>query len=275
VKSVKIPKELEFAGERVPLENFDTRESLDRELLINTYFHSQTILYIKKAGRYFPVIEPILKENNIPDDFKYLAVAESGLANVVSPKKAVGFWQLMEETSRDYRLEVSKEVDERYHLVKATEAACKFFKESYKKYNSWTMAAASFNAGRRGINRQITRQKQDNYFDLLLFEETARYIYRILALKLVMSNPEQYGFYIDSNDLYTPIPYEEVEVDSTIPDIAEFALLHSTNYKMIKSLNPWLRENTVTNKNNKTYIIKIPQEGLRSYSGALKSENDD
>ena len=195
VKPVEIPQKLEFAGESVPLENFDARESLDRELLVNTYFHSQTILLIKKAGRYFPVIEPILNDNNIPDDFKYLAVAESGLANVVSPKKAVGFWQLMEETARDYGLEVSKEVDERYHLAKATEAACKFFKESYTKYKSWTLTAASFNAGRRGIDRQIAKQKQNYYYDLLLYEETARYIYRILALKLVMSNPEQYGFH--------------------------------------------------------------------------------
>jgi membrane-bound lytic murein transglycosylase D len=263
VQAVKIPEKLEFAGEEVPLKNFDTRESLDRELLINTYFHSQTLIYIKKANRYFPVIEKVLKENDIPEDFKYLILAESGLANVVSPKKAVGFWQLMEETARDYGLEVSKEVDERYNLEKATGAACKYFRESYEKYNSWTLAAASFNAGRRGINRQTEKQKQDNYYDLLLSEETARYIFRVLAFKLVLSNPEDYGFYLDKNDLYPDIPYYEVEVDSTITDIAEFALAHSTNYKIIKWLNPWLRENSLTCNNHKTYIIRIPKEGAR------------
>ena len=275
VKSVKTPQKLEFAGERVPLDNFDIRESLDKELLINTYWHSQTILFIKKANRYFPLIEQVLRANNIPDDFKYLAVAESGLSNVVSPKKAVGFWQLLEGTAKDYGLEVTNEVDERYHLAKSTEAACKFFKESYEVYDSWTLTAASFNAGRRGIDRQIVRQKQNDYYDLLLFEETARYIYRILALKLVMSNPEEYGFYLDKNDFYSTIPYYEVKVDSTITNIAEFALSHSTNYKIVKILNPWLRENSVSNKYNKTYIIKIPQMGIRSYSKVLKSDIND
>ncbi len=275
VKSVKTPQKLEFAGERVPLDNFDIRESLDKELLINTYWHSQTILFIKKANRYFPLIKQVLRANNIPDDFKYLAVAESGLSNVVSPKKAVGFWQLLEGTAKDYGLEVTNEVDERYHLAKSTEAACKFFKESYEVYDSWTLTAASFNAGRRGIDRQIVRQKQNDYYDLLLFEETARYIYRILALKLVMSNPEEYGFYLDKNDFYSTIPYYEVKVDSTITNIAEFALSHSTNYKIVKILNPWLRENSVSNKYNKTYIIKIPQMGIRSYSKVLKSDIND
>ncbi len=185
VKAVKIPENLEFAGERVPVENFDTREALDMELLINTYWHSQTFLNIKKANRYFPVIEKILGENDIPDDFKYLAIVESGLSNAVSPRQAVGFWQLLEATARENGLEVSKEVDERYHLEKSTSAACKFFRESYAKYGNWTMAAASFNAGVRGIDRQIERQKQGNYYDLLLADETARYIFRILALKLV------------------------------------------------------------------------------------------
>ncbi len=263
VKAVKIPENIEFAGEEVPLKYFDTRESLDRELLINTYWHSQTLLFIKKANRYFPVIEKVLKANNIPDDFKYLTLAESGLANIVSPKHAVGFWQLLEETAKDYGLEITTEVDERYHLEKATEAACKFFRESYEKYNSWTLAAASFNAGRRGIDRQTEKQKQNDYYDLLLSEETARYIFRVLAFKLVLSDPEEYGFYLNDDDLYSEIPYYEVSIDSAITDIAEFAITHSTNYKMIKLLNPWLRENSLAGNSKKSYIIKIPQEGVR------------
>ncbi|UCH14621.1 MAG: lytic transglycosylase domain-containing protein [Bacteroidales bacterium] len=274
VKAVKIPENLEFAGEKVPVENFDTRERLDMELLINTYWHSQTFLIIKKANRYFPVIEEILKRNNIPDDFKYLAIAESGLSNVVSPKRAVGFWQLMEETAKEHGLEVSKEVDERYHLEKSTEAACSFFKESYKKYNNWTLSAASFNAGARGIDRQIERQKQGNYYDLLLYEETARYIFRALALKLVLSSPAEYGFHFDESDLYPEIPYYTVEIDTAITDIAKFAELHSTNYKILKNLNPWLRENYLSNKNRKVYTIKIPEKGYRNNSGLLKSENN-
>jgi len=272
VKAIKIPQDLEFAGEKVPLGNFDTRESLDMELLINTYWHSQTFLLIKKANRYFPVIEKILKEYNVPDDFKYLAIAESGLSNVVSPSEAVGFWQLLEETAKDYGLEVSKEVDERYHLEKSTEAACKFFLESYKKYNNWTLAAASFNAGVRGIDRQIDRQKVTGYYDLLLSDETARYVFRALALKLVLSDPEEYGFQLDESDLYPEIPYYTVEVDSAITDMANFAKAHSTNYKLLKFLNPWLRENFLSNKNSERYIIKIPEEGSRKYSELVKSE---
>jgi membrane-bound lytic murein transglycosylase D len=267
VKAVKIPENLEFAGERVPVENFDVRERLDMELLINTYWHSQTFLNIKKANRYFPVIEKILKENGVPDDFKYLAIAESGLSNAVSPRHAVGFWQLLEETARDYGLEVSKEVDERYHLEKSTEAASRFFKESFERYNNWTLAAASFNAGVRGIDRQIERQKQVNYYDLLLYEETARYIFRVLALKLVLTDPAEYGFHFEQSDLYPEIPYFTVEVDSAIKDMAEFAELHSTNYKILKYLNPWLRENYLSNKNRKVYLIKIPQKGFRNNSG--------
>jgi membrane-bound lytic murein transglycosylase D len=272
VRAVKIPQNLEFAGEKVPVENFDTRESLDMELLINAYWHSQTFLLIKKANRYFPAIEKILKEYNVPDDFKYLAIAESGLTNVISPRKAVGFWQLLEETAKDYGLEVSKEVDERYDPEKSTRAACRFILESYEKYNSWTLAAASFNAGVRGIDRQIERQKETSYYDLLLPDETARYIFRAVALKIVMTDPEKYGFYLDKSDLYPEIPCHTVEVDSSITDMADFAKAHLTNYKMLKFLNPWLRESYLTNKNGKTYIIKIPDENSRTFSVSGKTE---
>lgn len=258
-----IPDKLEFCGEPVPIKDYDVFESLEREMLVNTYYHSQTILFIKKANRYFPVIEPILKENNIPDDFKFLSVAESGLANVVSPAQATGFWQLLESTANDYGLVVNDEVDERYHLEKATEAACRFLQDSYKKYGNWTMVAASYNVGRKGIDRQIERQGEQDYYNLLFNEETARYIYRILAIKLVISDPITYGFDIKPEELYEPIPYREVIIDSSIADIGAFARDHGTNYKLLKYLNPWLRDNKLTNSKSKEYTIKIPTKRRR------------
>ena len=261
--SPEIPEELNFAGERVPLENFDTRESLDRELLVNTYFHSQTFLLIKRAARFFPVIEPILAEQGVPNDFKYIAAIESGLDNVVSPKKAVGFWQILEGTARDYGLEVNDEVDERYHLTKSTIAASKYLLESYGVYGNWTMVAASYNAGRRGVERQMERQDETTYYNLLLNEETARYVFRALALKLIMEHPEKYGFNISEKDLYPQIPTFTVATDSTIPGFSAFAREHGTNYKMLKYFNPWLRETYLTNKQRKKYYISIPGPGAR------------
>jgi len=263
VYGVALPQEVEFAGEPVPLELFDVREALDREMLINTYFHSQTIRLIKLANRYFPEIEPALKANLIPEDFKYLAVAESGLTQAVSPAKAVGFWQLLSGTAREYGLEVNEEVDERYHVAKSTEVACRYLIESYKKYGSWTMAAASYNAGRKGVDRQVERQKTEEYYDLLLNEETARYVYRVVSFKLIFENPEAYGFHLSVSDLYPKIPTYEVEVDSTIADFADFASAHGTNYKILKYLNPWLRETRLTNSGRKTYHIVLPEEGYR------------
>jgi len=264
VFAMEIPDSMTFAGENVPLENFDTWESLDRELLVNTYFHSQTLLYLKKTTRYFPVIEPILKEYNIPDDFKYLPLVESGLSNVVSPADAVGFWQWMEGTAREYGLEVNAEVDERYHLEKSTVAACKYLLKSYEKYQDWTLVAASYNNGRRGVDRQIERQDEMNYYDLLLNEETARYIFRILAIKLILEDPRKYGFYFEEDDLYQPIPCYKVAVDSSVSNFSEFAKSFNTNYKMLKFLNPWLRESYLSNKKGKSYQIKIPEEGGRT-----------
>lgn len=265
VKAVSIPEELEFAGEPVPLDNFDTRESLDKELLVNTYFHSQTFLLIKRANRYFPVIEPILKKYGIPDDIKYLSVIESNLENSVSPKKAVGFWQIMEGTAKDYGLEVNNEVDERYHIEKSTEVACKFFLESYNRYKNWTLAAASYNAGRKGVDRQIERQHIENYYDILLNEETARYVFRALAIKLIITNPLDYGFELSDSDKYPQIPTYEIKIDSAISDFGIFAKQLGTNYKILKFCNPWLREPFLTNKSGKTYYLKIPQEGYRSF----------
>lgn len=260
---VDIPDEIVFAGEQVPIENFDVFESLDREMLVNTYWQSQTLIFIKKSHRFFPIIEPILKENGVPDDFKYLAVAESGLANVTSPSGAKGFWQFLKGTATDHKLEVNGEVDERYHLEKATKAACEFLKKSYDKYGSWSMAAASYNMGRRKLSQHANRQKSNNYYDLILGHETGRYVYRLIALKLIMQNPNKYGFYIKPNEKYQAIDYKVVEVDSSVNHWADFARANGTNYKILKELNPWLRENTLTNSKGKTYKIKIPKKGTR------------
>ncbi len=260
--ALDIPGEVDFAGERLPLEYFDVYESLDRELMVNTYWHSQTLLFIKRANRYFPVIEPILQREGVPDDFKYLALAESGITNATSPAGAVGYWQFLRDTAREYGLMVTDEVDERYHLEKSTEAACRFLKESYEKYGSWTIAAASYNAGRRGVDNQIRIQDVENYYDLLLNEETARYVFRIAAIKTIMENPDNYGFRYRKSDLYQPLEYFEVEIDSKIEDFAAFAEEHGTNYKMLKFLNPWLRK-PYLNVRNRSYTIKIPEEGSR------------
>jgi len=260
---VPIPQEVTFAGEPVPLHLFDVRESLDRELQVNTYWHSQTVLLLKRGNRYFPIIEPILKEKGIPDDFKYLAVAESALTQAVSPSQAIGFWQILEPTGKELGLEINNEVDERYHIEKSTYAACDYLLKSYKHYGNWTMTAASYNFGRNGINRQIEHQNNSNYYDMVLGEETGRYVFRCIALKVIFENPKQYGFFFESKDLYPPLRYYTVEVDSTISSIASFAEKFNTSYKMIKQLNPWLRENYLTNKKKKVYTIKIPMEGFR------------
>lgn len=259
----EVPDEIAFAGEKVPLEYFDVYEALDRELLSNTFFHSQTLRMIKMANRYFPIIEPILEAEGIPDDFKYLAIAESNLTNAVSPAGAVGFWQLMKGTGQDYGLEINSEVDERYHLEKSTAVACRYIRESYENYLNWTMAAASYNAGRRGIDRQVDRQKEDDYYNLLLNEETGRYIFRILAFKLILEDPSAYGFHLSKQDLYQPVPYDVVLVDGPVTDFADFAKEHGTNYKMLKFLNPWLRDNNLTNSRQLTYEIRVPRPGSR------------
>ena len=263
-KPYKLPDNLSFAGEKMPLENFDTRESLDREILTSAYRHSSTIMIIKRANRYLPVIEKILKENNIPDDLKYLVAAESEFSNVVSPSGATGFWQIMAATGKEEGLEINNVVDERYHLEKSTEFACRYFRKSYEKYGNWTLAAASYNGGRAAIDEQIAIQKENNYYDLLLAEETARYIFRAAAYKLVISNPKEFGFDLDKSDLYPELDYYEVKIDTAISDFSAFAKKYGTNYKMLKFLNPWLRKPYFTPRPNKEYLIKIPSEGMRS-----------
>ncbi|TAJ14371.1 lytic transglycosylase domain-containing protein [Marinilabiliaceae bacterium JC017] len=259
--SLDIPSSMNFAGETVPLNRTDVQESLDRELLVNTYWQSQTILFIKRANRYFPIIEPILKEHGVPDDFKYLSLIESSfMPRAKSPAGAVGLWQFMKATGREYGLEVSKEVDERYHVEKATHAACKFLKKAYNRHGSWTLAAASYNAGQSGISNQLSRQKTDNYYDLLLGEETGRYIYRILAIKEILSSPDNYGFHVAQQDKYPPHKTHDFAVKGAVKSFAVFAEEHHISYKELKDLNPWLRQNYLTNTQNKTYIIKLPGE---------------
>jgi len=258
--SLNTPKELKFADEEVPLHILDVSEKLDRELLVNTYWQSQSLLFHKRANRWFPVIEPILKENGVPNDFKYLAVIESGLTNVVSPAGATGYWQFLKHTGREYGLEINDEVDERYHVEKSTEAACRYLKDAYELYGSWTLAAASYNMGMTGLNRQMERQQVYNYYDLLLNEETGRYLFRILALKEILSKPSAYGFHFRPKDLYQPYDVRELTVDTAVENFANFAEQQDINYKILKILNPWLRESFMTNPNQKAYRVKVPSD---------------
>jgi len=272
--SVEIPDKVSFAGEDVPLEKYYVREGLDRELMSNTYWHSNTLLLFKRAYRWFPVIEPILKANNIPDDFKYVALIESSLSNAISPKGAAGFWQFMKKTGPLYGLEVSSEIDERYNIEKSTDAACKYLLDSYKSYKNWTLSAASYNTGKGRIDKELKEQKANNYYDLYLNSETSRYIFRILAIKLIYTNPTKYGFYLREKDFYPPIPTRVVTVDSSINSLADFAIEQGINYRILKYFNPWLRSRKLVNKNKKTYDIKIPVVGYTNYSTLLKDLDD-
>lgn len=259
--AIPIPNQATFAGERVPLEFADVRESLDRELTACTYWHTQTLLIIKKSHRFFSIIEPILAQNGVPDDFKYLAITESNLVpTAVSPSKAVGLWQILEGTGKELQLEINSEVDERYHIEKSTQAACDFLKKLYERLGSWTLAAASYNRGLNGIVKQIERQGENNYYNLLLNEQTARYVFRTIAFKTILTHPQDYGFMVRIDDMYPPYAFREVTVDTSINNMGQFARNFGTNYKMLKTLNPWLREAYLNNKANKKYIIKIPTE---------------
>ncbi|MFZ2286353.1 MAG: lytic transglycosylase domain-containing protein [Bacteroidales bacterium] len=262
-----LPENVSFAGESLPLQNFDTRESLDRELNATAYRHGSTLLTIKRSGRYFPEIERILKENGIPEDFKYLACAESDLSNAISPAGATGFWQIMESTGREYGMTINKEIDDRYNLEKSTLFACRYFRRAYEKYGNWTMAAASYNNGFSGLSEQVEIQKETNYYDLLLNDETARYLFRITALKLIMSQPSEYGFNVIASDLYKPVPFREVKINTPVTSFEQFARQHETNYKMLKLLNPWLRKPFLTNIEGREYTIRIPEKDARTAAG--------
>lgn len=253
-----LPEKVSFAGESMPMDVFYVRENLDRALLMHMYWQSNTVLLIKRANRCFPMIEDILKKNGIPEDFKYLCMAESGLINATSSAKAQGYWQFMKGTGEKYNLEINDEVDQRNCLRKSTEAACAFLKDLYKKFGSWTLVAAAYNRGETGLQKQIDLQKEDNYYHLFLNSETSFYLFRIVAYKLIMESPQDYGFVIRKKDLYPEVPTYIVQVDSSISNLHDFALQNNSSYKMLKMLNPWLVDTKLTNKGKKVYEIELP-----------------
>lgn len=263
VKAIKIPKGINFANELVPVEKADIKERMDRELLVNAYWQSNALLLMKRAHKYFPIIEPILAEYGVPNDFKYLALIESGLMNVTSPSGAKGFWQIMKATAKENGLEVNSNVDERYNIEKATVVACKYLVKSHKKFGSWTLAAAAYNAGNTGVSRRLKSQHVTDYYDLLLTEETSRYVFRIVAVKEIITHPATYGFKYDQEDLYNLEKTKIVNVDTAITNIALFAKHFDTNYKELKIYNPWLRENKLHNTSLKSYEIKIPLQSKK------------
>lgn len=265
VYAIPMPDGLNFAGELVPVENPDIKERMDRELLVNTYWQSNALLLFKRANKYFPIIESILAEEGVPDDLKYLAVIESGLTQAVSPARATGFWQILKETGKEYGLEVNDNVDERYHVEKSTRAACKYLKQSKERFGSWTSAAAAYNAGNYGVSRRFEEQNVNDYYDLLLGEETGRYVFRIIALKEILNNPKKYGFNYRAEDLYTAVPIYKVEVDTSVTDFVKFAEHFGINYKILKLHNPWLREPKLNNNSRKKYLIEIPKEGSYTF----------
>lgn len=256
---IELPEHLSFCGEEVPLDLFYVQERLEREIMVNSYRHSATIMLLKRTTRWFPVLEPIMQKNGLPEDFKYLAMIESELTNAVSPSKAVGFWQFLESTGKEYGLEINKEVDMRYNVEKETVAACKYLKASYRKFGSWTLAAAAFNCGNGRITKTTEEQRVDSYYDMLLPEETQRYVFRILALKVITENPQKYGFQIRDNGWYQPYETKIVNVVQSIPDLVDFAYMQGTNIKMLKYFNPWLRSNSLTVSAGNSYDIKIPK----------------
>lgn len=256
---VFLPTEFNLAGEPVPLQRIDVQESFHKELIVNTYLHSHTIQILKNAPRMFSIIEPILKKNGVPDDFKYLAVIESTLNPLaVSGAGATGLWQFMKGTAEEYGMEVSNDIDERYNIEKSTEAAAAYLKKAYQKFGSWTVAAASYNAGSAMLSKQMEAQKEKNYYDLLLGEETGRYVFRILALKQIMNNPEQYHFNV--KHIYPTEKTQKVKVNTSVKDWAEFAQKQGISYKTLKRFNPWLRKTDLRNSKGTTYEISIPEK---------------
>jgi membrane-bound lytic murein transglycosylase D len=260
VRIFDLPEKITFADETVPLKQADVFERFEREIYVNAYWQSNMILLMKRSAKYLPTIEKILRENGVPDDFKYLAMAESGLMNVVSPAGARGFWQFMPNTAKEYNLEVSNDVDERYHLEKSTLAACQYLKSAYARFGNWTSVAASYNMGITGLRKRKEEQKLDNYYDLLLNEETSRYLFRILAFKEIFENPEKYGFELSSKDYYKLPLFRELKVNQSIPNLAQWALRHNSTYKELKIHNPWLRSSKLNVGKGRDYLIKLPVE---------------
>lgn len=259
ITAFNLNKDFQFAGESLPMDNFDVAERFDRELMINVYMHATTLLHLKTANRYFPIIEPILKKNGIPEDMKYLCVAESSLRMATSPAGAKGLWQFVEYMGKAYDLEVNGEVDERFHVEKSTEAACRFLQYLKGRFGSWALAAAAYNMGETALAKKMEEQKGNNYYDLHLNAETSRYIFRIMAIKEIMQHPEQYGFHVTEEQLYEPHQYKIVTVNQPIHSLSEFAQQQGTSYRMVKVLNPWLIGTSLKNSSGKTYEIRIPK----------------
>ena len=270
IASPYMAPKVSFAGEEVPLNVYWVRENLEHELIIISYQHSKTLHTFKRSPRFFPIIEKILKEEGVPEDFKYLCVAESNLENVVSPAKAAGYWQFLAATAKSYGLVVNEEVDERYDLEKSTRAACKYLKGSKARLGSWALAAAAYNMGEAGVSKQITAQSTQNYWDLFLNQETARYLYRIIAYKMVFEQPQKYGVKLTKADLYYPVPYKEYSVDTSILDLYQFAAEQNITYLELKKLNPWLR-NTKLTINPQRYTIKLPTKSKIEFFELINS----
>lgn len=266
VSSPSVPEQVTFDGESIDLRRYDRRERMDREIMAFTYMHSTTMLLIKRANRYFPIVEPILKENGIPDDFKYLMVIESNLNTIArSPAGAAGLWQFMPATGREFGLEVNDNVDERYHIEKATVAACKYFKQAYQKFGDWISVSAAYNAGQGRISSQLGQQLATHAMDLWLVEETSRYMFRLLAAKEVFSNPQRYGFLLKKENLYPPLNYQEKIVNSPITNLSNFAKQQGITYAQLREANPWIRSTHLKNKSRKRYVFKIPTQESMYY----------
>lgn len=263
----EVPGSLSFAGEAVPLKYAEVREALEREMSVTMYMHSRTIQTLRMTTRYFPVIEPILKKHGVPEDFKYLCMAESGLnPNAISSAKAAGLWQFMTSAAKDYGVETGDNVDLRFNVEMATEAACKYLKSAYQRYGSWTLAAASYNAGLAGVTRRMNTQSVESYYDMFLPEETMRYVYRILSFKALTQAPQKYGFYLRKKDYLPPFEnYKKVTVSDEHIVWSEFAAKYGTNYKVLRILNPWIRSYEYANKGRVSYTVMVPTEGFREY----------
>ncbi len=259
VKAVNLDQPFTFCGETLPMNNFDVRERLDRELTVNTYWHSSTLLSIKTSLRYFPMMDKMLNDAGLPTDLKYIAVAESALRNVTSPAGAKGFWQFMKGTGKEYGLEINSEIDERYHFEKSTKAAIQYLKRLKKRFGTWANVAGAYNMGGGNMNKRLETQRVDNYFDLNLNEETGRYYFRLVALKHIIENPRAFGFYLEKDDFYSPLnDYKVIEVNGSVNNWGDFAKEHHTTYRMLKIYNPWLIDVKLTNKSKKTYEVRVP-----------------
>jgi hypothetical protein len=269
---IEVPANFDFAGEKVPTYETEVRERFDRELYVNIYWQAQTGLIIKRVNRWFPQIEKILKEEGVPDDFKYIAVIESDLRNVVSPVGATGFWQFMEGTGKEFGLKINEEVDERYDPIKSTYAACKYFKKAYKKFGNWTLAAASYNRGMGGVNYALRKQKAKSFYDLRLNTQTARYLYRALAFKEILQNPAKYDFHIPRDLVYQQEKMNSIEIDTTIHDLPAFSKLIGVSYKTLKYYNPWLRKYALTVKEDEVYTLQLPKNAPSRHSAIFEEK---